>query len=91
MARIDFKDGSRNGDQTYVLGNDEANATLKVKLTKMALVNMSRDFYYLRRVSDDGTNADALICGTEYRHGPQTNYVVDTDAAIKKRNYPEHR
>ena len=84
VARIDFKDGSRNGDQTYVLGNDEANATLKVKLTKMALVNMSRDFYYLRRVSDDGTNADALICGTEYRHGPQTNYVVDTDAAIKK-------
>ena len=84
VARIDFKDGSRNGDQTYVLGNDEANATLKVKLTKMALVNMSRDFYYLRRVSDDGTNADALIFGTEYRHGPQTNYVVDTDAAIKK-------
>lgn len=84
VARIDFKDGSRNGDQTYVLGNDEANATLKVKLTKMALVNMSRDFYYLRRVSDDGTNADALICGTEYSHGPQTNYVVDTDAAIKK-------
>lgn len=84
VARIDFKDGSRNGDQTYVLGNDEANATLKVKLTKMALVNMSRDFYYLRRVSDNGTNADALICGTEYSHGPQTNYVVDTDAAIKK-------
>lgn len=83
VARIDFKDGSRNGDQTYVLGNDEANATLKVKLTKMALVNMSRDFYYLRRVSDNGTNADALICGTEYSHGPQTNYVVDTDAAIK--------
>lgn len=84
VARIDFKDGSKNGDQTYVLGSDESNATLKVKLTKMALVNMSRDFYYLRRVSDDGTNADALICGTEYSHGPQTNYVVDTDAAIKK-------
>lgn len=83
VARIDFKDGSKNGDQTYALGNDEGNATLKVKLTKMALVNMSRDFYYLRRVSDDGTNADALVCGTEYSHGPQTNYVVDTDAAIK--------
>lgn len=83
VARIDFKDGSKNGDQTYLLGNDKGNATLKVKLTKMALVNMSRDFYYLRRVSDDGTNADALICGTEYSHGPQTNYVVDTDAAIK--------
>lgn len=83
VARINFKDGSKNGDQTYALGNDEGNATLKVKLTKMALVNMSRDFYYLRRVSDDGTNADALVCGTEYSHGPQTNYVVDTDAAIK--------
>lgn len=83
VARIDFKDGSKNEDQTYVLGDDENNATLKVKLTKMALVNMSRDFYYLRRVSTDGSNTGALICGAEYRHGPQTNYVVDTDATIK--------
>ena len=54
VARFDSKDGSKNKDQTYVVGNDEGNATLKVKLTKMALVNMSRDFYYLRRVSDNG-------------------------------------
>lgn len=49
----------------------------------MALVNMSRDFYYLRRVSDNGANANAQICGAEHSHGPKTNYVVNTDAAIK--------
>lgn len=83
VARFDSKDGSKNKDQTYVVGNDEGNATLKVKLTKMALVNMSRDFYYLRRVSDNGANANAQICGAEHSHGPKTNYVVNTDAAIK--------
>ena len=83
VARFDSKDGSKNKDQTYVVGNDEGNATLKVKLTKMALVNMSRDFYYLRRVSDNGANANAQICGAEHNHGPKTNYVVNTDAAIK--------
>lgn len=89
VARFDFKDGSRNGDQTYVLeAEEENNAILKVKLTKMALVNMSRDFYYLRRVSKDGTNANALICGTEYEKGTEANYVADTDAATKKGSSP---
>lgn len=42
VARFDFKDGSDGKDQTYVLGETEDKATLKVKLTKMALVNMSK-------------------------------------------------
>ena len=41
----------------------------------MALVNLSKEFYYLRRVSADGTSTNATIGGTE----TNTNYVVDTD------------
>lgn len=71
VARFDYKDGSDSKDNTYWVG-DESTATLKMKLTKMALVNMSKNFYYLPRVSDDGLPEDAVICGSE----TSTNYVV---------------
>lgn len=63
-----------------------------VKLTRMALVNMSRNFYYLRRVSDDGLGDNVTIVGAEKlipkeKEGSATqlvsNYVVDTDWALK--------
>ena len=82
VARFDFKDGSGN-DNTYdvIKSGDEGGATvMQVQLQKMALVNMSKEFYYLRRVSDDGLNDNAVICGTE----TSENYVVDTDAADKQ-------
>ena len=52
-----------------------------IKLTRMSLVNMSRDFYYLRRVSDDGlpTGANYKVLGTE----KVENYVIDVDHAEK--------
>lgn len=93
-ARIDFRDGSKdkegNGpnDNTYRLevkvtdATDAESKTLNlfnVKLTRMALVNMSKNFYYLRRVSTDGLNTGATISGPE----TPSNYVVDTDAATK--------
>lgn len=94
VARFDFKDGSENGDQEYIIGEDDKqNATLKIKLTKMALVNMSKNFYYLRRVSDDGLSngPNKKICGLEY----DANYVIDTDAqdkqaGISNSNYSNH-
>lgn len=52
---------------------------MQIQLQKMALVNMSKNFYYLRRVSDNGLSSNATLCGTE----TSTNYVVDTDAADK--------
>lgn len=88
VARFDFKDGSK-GNQEYVFGEDNnKQATLKVKLTKIALVNMSKNFYYLRRVSDNGlpNGSNFKICGTEYDNGAKANYVVDTDAETKN-NY----
>ena len=53
-----------------------------VHLSRMVLVNMSKDFYYLRRVSDDGTmtGANLRYAGTE----TPTNYVVDYNWSVKK-------
>ena len=73
-ARFDYK--SSDASETYTLMEDEdGKAEVTVTLTDMALVNLSKEFYYLRRVSDDGTSTNATIGGTETK----TNYVVDTD------------
>lgn len=83
VARFDFKDGSPSKDQTYVIAEKDNKPTLKVKLNKMALINMSKHFYYLRRVSDNGLANKVEICGTEYDSGQSWNFVVDTDAEQK--------
>ena len=59
---------------------------LNVKLTRMSLVNMSKEYYYLRRVADSYagmTDPGVVVGGTEIR----TNYVVDTDWAAKNSHY----
>lgn len=82
VARFDFKDGSSSGTPyTYNAVQDDDNQTIiQIRLEKMGLVNMSKEFYYLRRVSDNGLNTNKTLCGTE----TSTNYVVDTDAAAKQ-------
>ena len=84
-ARIDFRDGSA-GDNTYPLEinlDDDAEGETKnlfsVHLTRMSLVNMSKNFHYLRRVSANGLAEGAVIGGIEKKD----NYVVDTDADAK--------
>ena len=73
-ARFDYK--SSDDNETYTLMEDEnGDPEVTVTLTDMALVNLSKEFYYLRRVSADGTSTNATIGGTEMN----TNYVVDTD------------
>ena len=73
-ARFDYK--SSDDNETYTLMEDEnGDPEVTVTLTDMALVNLSKEFYYLRRVSADGTSTNATIGGTE----TNTNYVVDTD------------
>lgn len=84
VARFDFKDGSELGQNTYNVVKDpkddeDKKYIMQIQLQKMALVNMSKNFYYLRRVSDNGLSSNATLCGTE----TSTNYVVDTDAADK--------
>lgn len=55
-----------------------------VQLTRMALVNMSKDYYYLRRVSHDGTDTDWVINGVESPDTSKTAFVVDTDWETKQ-------
>lgn len=96
VARFDFKDGSRNEDNTYdVVKDQDDNIIMQIQLQKMALVNMSKNFYFLRRVSDNGLSdgPNFKLCGTE----TSSNYVVDTDATekndgsiIKGGNYENH-
>ncbi len=97
-ARFDYKSNGvadANGKATdiYTVTEDETGkAQVQVQLTEMALINLSKEFHYLRRVSDDGksTGANFTICGTEYDYVPsgsttaKANYVVDTDATWKE-------
>lgn len=99
-ARLDIRDGSQDGDQTYHLythensygdslddqGQQEGKGELNlidVKLTRMALVNMSKNFYYLRRVSATGTDTNWVYCGQETPADGVTPFVVDTDWSAK--------
>lgn len=95
-ARIDFRDGSpdpKDNPNTYpvmmVRGEDNKETStpvISVELNKMALVNMSNQFYYLPRVSPNGKKEGSVLCGAEKPWftdaagnlaGTPGNYVVD--------------
>ena len=76
-VRFDFK----NESTTYAIKTPEGKNVVNVELTDMALVNMSKNYYYLRRVSANGTNSDWKVGQKEI----STNYVVDTDYEMKRR------
>lgn len=89
VARFDFKqinnnlydvhdvNAERNDDGTFK--NPTEALIAKVKLLSMAPVNIAKDFYYLPRVSANGTNTDWTICGLE----TPTNWVVSPYYAEK--------
>ena len=98
VARFDYK--AVHDDNKYVVRDNlksqeevsEKNPGIYIQLTDVALINMSKSFYYLRRVSKNGQNTEATICGVETAN----NYVVDTDAADKLKyttasNWPNKR
>ena len=103
-ARYDFRDGALDGignpDKTYngfkaqtyhVVLDSEENPLVDVFLGKMSMVNMNKEYYYLRRVSSNGLDKDATLCGVEapwYTNATgggnlQGNYVVDAFAEWK--------
>ena len=73
MARFDYMP---KGPYTLADG-------VTVTLTQAALINQSKAFYLLRRVSNDGTNSGWTVGGAETK----ANYVVDTDYAVKQDGY----
>ncbi|MCH5311018.1 MAG: Mfa1 fimbrilin C-terminal domain-containing protein [Prevotella sp.] len=105
-ARIDYKDGSEYTDGSYRYDlkvktgqsgtKDEINL-ISVQLTRMGLVNMSKKYYYLRRVSangegdaikDNAKNDAVTVGGAELQTQPyNTNFVIDTDWADKGKHY----
>lgn len=81
-ARFDYK-AAKEGN---VYPIEDTNVS--IKLTGMALVNMSKNYWWLRRVADATTDEKGnsvydskkiILCGKE----TPENYVVDTDAAEK--------
>lgn len=77
VARFDY--AAKETDNTYVIPEN----TYKVQLTDVALINMSKEFYYFRRVAADANAGTAVeVGGVEI----QTNYVVDTDWAAKRQH-----
>ncbi len=89
VARFDFKDGSPANTlpNTYIIDKviGQSGGALRVQLVRMALVNMSKNFYYLRRISNHPNGyGEPVICGVEKRN----NHVVDVDAA-KKHKYSD--
>lgn len=95
VARFDFRawgeldaNGNQLQDNKYTVETKSATdntATVQVVLTDMALLNLSKEYYYLRRVAANSSannayDTDAItICGDEVNN----NFVVDTDAATK--------
>lgn len=77
MARFDYMPINNNA---YEIGESAT-----VTLTEAALINQSKAFYMLRRVSEDGTNANWELGGVENLN----NYVVDTDYQAKAAGYTE--
>lgn len=79
VARLDYKDGSKNSDNSYQIG--ESGYT--VKLESLQLINISRAMYCMRHTSSDGSDSETILFGTEKE---ESGYIMDTDAALKRGN-----
>lgn len=73
VARFDYAQ-VKTGHLYEVAGND-----VKIYLSEAAVINVSKESYYFRRVAATETGADFVVGGVE---GP-SNYVVDTDWEAK--------
>ena len=77
-----YVDANNDGktDNNVVNGKKDLNI-ISVTLNRMCLVNMSKNYYYLRRVSTDGTNQAPIgLSGIEHNK----NFVVDYDWEVKQ-------
>lgn len=88
VARFDFRDGSKLGNNTYNVIHtlDETGKQIplfNVQLDRMMLTNEAKDFYYLPRVSEKGQLANSILCGSENSE----NYVVGPYAAISNKEF----
>ena len=74
VARFDY--AQVKDDHLYsITGNDN----VKIYLSEAAVINVSKESYYFRRVAATETGADFVVGGVE----SPANYVVDTDWTAK--------
>ncbi|MCC8113040.1 MAG: Mfa1 family fimbria major subunit [Bacteroidales bacterium] len=84
-ARIDLKQGGTAGDNKFEL-TEVTEGKVTLEFQKIALINMSNNWYAYRRVVADNSGIPSTstptLCGTETK----TNWVVDTDWSNKIAN-----
>ncbi len=84
MARFDYM--AVNTGNVYAMAKNSNDAvTVNITLDSAAVINQSKTFYMLRRVSNNGDNNGWVIGGVE----TPNNYVVDTDYVGKANGYSE--
>ncbi|MDE7381881.1 MAG: Mfa1 family fimbria major subunit [Muribaculaceae bacterium] len=91
VSRFDFKSINNNEYPIYqyIADPDDHDKLIEdqiatVKLLSMAPLNIAKEFYVLPRVSDDGTDNNWKLCGTEYFNlAGNVNYVVSPNFALK--------
>ena len=84
VSRFDFKQTNDNTYPVYDVNLEDKdrvpeNAMASVKFLSMAPITIAKEYYLLPRVSDDGTDANWDLCGTETRN----NWVVSPNFATK--------
>lgn len=90
VARFDFRDGSKLGDNTYNViytldQNNQQVPLFNVQLNRILLTNEAKEFYYLPRVSDTGLLSNYTLCGSETK----TNYMVGPFASTFSDGIPK--
>lgn len=76
-SRFDFRATNNNVYPITEVGEDVAKA--QVTLDGMAMVNIAKEYYVLPRVSADGLNENATICGAE----TPSMWVVSPNSTFK--------
>lgn len=77
-SRFDFKQVNNNIYSVKDVNSPE-NEIAQIELLAMAPINIAKEYYYLPRVSGDGTDASWTVCGIENAN----NYVVSPYFAEK--------
>lgn len=82
IARFDFKDGSENGDFTYNI-YDAEDSKINVIIDRIALVNMSNCYYYLRHTAPNGSSNSLADLTKTTILDANNPWIIDVDAADK--------
>ena len=75
VARFDYRVAKENNIYYYPEESTSENANLQIQLVGYKLMNVSKSFYHLRRVTDKVANGTVTIGGLERSN----NYVMDWD------------